>query len=335
MPLKIYKRGEVWHYRGSVAGRRLRGTTGTANKETAARITAEIENKAWKHRLDGPAAVLTFAQAAIAYRAAGKPTRFLERIEDCWKDTLVRDITPGAIRSAALALYPLASGATRNRQAIVPMQAIINHAAESELCPRIRVKRFKIETKSKVPATIEWVQAFMAHCKHPHLAGLALFMFLTGARVSEALAVEWDDIDMREKTVLIRQTKLGNERRAHLPQSLIVALANIPRSNSRRGVFWYETRNHCLMVWRRTTKRAKIAPLSFHSCRHGFATALLQAGIDPVTVAKLGGWKNVRHVFDTYGHANDDPTITDRISGTILTQPTTLDSKKVRKTGAS
>jgi integrase len=335
MPLKLFKRGGVWHYRGTIAKRRLRGSTGTANKETAARIASDVETKAWKYRLDGPAAVLTFAHAAIGYRAAGKPTRFLERIEDYWRDTLVRDISPGAIRSAALALYPTASAATRNRQAIVPIQAIINHAAESELCPRIRVTRFKVETKSKIPATLEWVYAFMARCKRPHLAGLALFMFLTGARVSEALAVQWDDIDLRAKTVLIRQSKLGNERRAHLPQSLIVALANIPRSNSRRGIFWYMTRSNCLMVWRRTAKRARIAPLSFHSCRHGFATALLQSGVDPVTVAKLGGWKSVRHVFDTYGHANDDPTITDRISGTILTQPAKQNSRKPRKTGIS
>ena len=334
MPLKIYKRGGVWHYRGTVAKRRLRGSTGAANKETAARIAAEIEDRAWKCRLDGPEAILTFAQASIKYRAAGKQTRFLERIEDYWKDALVRDITPGAIRASALTIYPNASAATRNRQVIVPTVAIINHAAELELCRHIRMKRFKVETKSKKPATLEWVRAFMAHST-PHLGGLALFMFLTGARVSEALAVQWEDIDFRAKTVLIRQTKLGNERRAHLPQALVVALSNIPRSNSGRGVFWYETRNHCLMVWRRAAKRAKIEPLSFHSCRHGFATALLQAGIDPVTVAKLGGWKSVRHLFDTYGHANDDTTLTDRISGTDLTQPVHADSRKPYKTGTS
>lgn len=224
---------------------------------------------------------------------------------------------------------------TRSPAGIVPIQAVINHAAESELCPRIRVKRFKVETKSKIPATLEWVEAFMAHCKRPHLAGLALFMFLTGARVSEALAVQWDDIDFKAKSVLIRQTKLGNERRAHLPQPLIVALANIPRANSHRSVFWYETRNNCLMVWRRTAKRAKIAPLSFHSCRHGFATALLRKGVDVVTVAKLGGWKNVRHVLETYGHAIDDATLTDKISGTKLTQRTKDNSRKPYKTGTS
>jgi integrase len=334
MPLRIYRRGGVWHYRGTVAKRRLRGSTGTANKETAARIAAEIEDRSWKRRLDGPAAVLTFAQAAIKYRAAGRTTRFLERIEDYWKDTLVRDITPGAIRDAALTLYPKTSAATRNRQAIVPMVAIINNAAESELCSRIRVKRFKIETKSKIPATLEWVQAFMAHST-PHLGGLALFMFLTGARVSEALAVEWDDIDFKARMVLIRQTKLGNERRAHLPQSLVVALSNIPRSNSSRGVFWYTSRSNAYRVWDTATKRAKIEGLSFHSCRHGFATALLQAGVDPVTVAKLGGWRSVRHLFDTYGHANDDATLTDKISGTDLTQPMHAVSRKPNKTGTS
>jgi integrase len=331
--LKIFKRGGVWHYRGTVAKRRLRGSTGTTNKEIASRLAAEIENKTWKRRLDGPGAVLTFAQAAIKYRAAGKPTRFLEKIEDYWKDTLVQNISPGAIHDAALALYPNATAATRNRQAIVPMQAVINHAAESELCARIRVKRFKVETRSKIPATLEWVETFRKACKRPQLGALALFMFLTGARVSEALAVEWEDVNFKERTVLIKQTKLGNERRSHLPQLLIVVLANLPRSNSGRGVFWYETRNHCLMAWRRAAKRAKIAALSMHSCRHGFATALLRKGVDVVTVAKLGGWKSARHVLDTYGHAIDDITLTDLIAGTDLTQPAHPASRKLRKTG--
>jgi integrase len=334
MPLKIFKRGGVWHYRGTVAGRRLRRSTGTSNKEIAARIAAEIEDKAWKCRLDGPEAVLTFAQASIRYRAAGKSTRYLAAVEDYWKDTLVRSIKPGAVKDAALALYPNASAATRNRQAITPTVAIINHAAEAELCAYIRVKHFKVDTKSKKPATLEWVQAFMKHAS-PQLGGMALFMFLTGARVSEALAVSWDDFDLREKTVLIRQTKLGNERRAHLPQPLVVALANIPKSNSNRRVFWYSHRASCFKMWNRAIKAAKIERLSYHSCRHGFATALLRAGVDVVTIAKLGGWKSARHVFETYGHALDDRTATDLISGTPQTQPTHRNARNPRKIGTS
>lgn len=330
MPLKIYKRGQVWHYRGTVAGRRLRGSTGAAIKETAARIAAEIEAKHWKRRLDGPEAVLTFAQAAILYRAAGKPTRFLERVEDHWKDTLIQDITSGAVREAAIALYPKAGPATRNRQGIVPTVAIINHAAESELCRPIKVKRFPTTKKIKTPATLEWVEAFAKHAS-PHLAGMALFMFLTGARISEAVRLRWEDVSLNGKTALIRETKTHKERIAHLPQRLVIALANIPRDKD-VPVFGYQKRGGgTFQAWRRVCRAAGIQYLSFHCCRHGFATALLRAGVDVVTVAKLGGWATPRLVLETYGHAIDDPTLTDLISGTKLTQPTPANARKPRK----
>ena len=56
MSLKLYKRkgSDVWHYRGTITGHRLRGSTRTANREIAARVASEIENKHWKRHLDGP-----------------------------------------------------------------------------------------------------------------------------------------------------------------------------------------------------------------------------------------------------------------------------------------
>jgi len=321
MPIKLYRRGEIWHYRGTVAGRRLRGSTGTSDKARAQRIAAEKEGRQWKGHLDGPASVLTFAQAALKYRASGKPTRFLAPVEDYWKDTPVLEITGGAIRQAALVVCPNAGPATRNRQVIVPTQAIINHAHSLELCPKISVERFKVARREKEPATWEWIQSFMAHA-NPHLGGLACFMFLTGARISEALAVTWEDVDLSARRALISQTKVGAERWAHLPPPLMAAMANIP--DRKETVFKYSSRDTAAPQWDKVIRRAAIKPLSFHACRHGFATAMLQAGVDPVTTAKRGGWKSPAHVFATYGHAMDDETVTDRIIGTPLTQTTSV-----------
>ena len=47
---------------------------------------------------------------------------------------------------------------------------------------------------------------------------------------------------------------------------------------------------------------------------------MLHAGVDVITVAKLGGWKDAKHVFSTYGHAMQDETLADRIGTKIDTK---------------
>jgi integrase len=333
MPLKLYARNKVWHYRGTVAGNRLRGSCKTKNKDVAARQIAEIEAREWKCSFDGPQAILTFAQAAALYRKAGKSTLNLAPVEDYFKDTLVRNIKPGTIKQMAIELFPHYSGASRNRVAIVPAQAIINHAAELELCPAIRVKQFDVETKEKIPATMEWIQAFMAAAP-VHLGTYALFMFLTGCRPSEGINVQWDDVDMKARTVLLRETKGGTERTAHLPDTLLVAMANLPRVKG-RGVFIYKGYGAFQHAWEDAIKRAGIKYLTPHCCRHGFATGLLHRGVDVLTVAWLGGWKDAGQVLRTYGHANKNRKLTNLLVDAPVTQETDEDASNPRKTGTS
>lgn len=313
MPLKIYKRpgSNVWHYSGTVAGHRLRSSTGTTDRREAQRIAAETEARIWQRGVDRK--TLTFPKAVALYLQAGKPSNFIGKLEDYWKDAKVSDINAGLIKQAAHELYPGRSGATKNRQVIVPMQAIINHCAEMGLCDHLKMKRFEFETEIKKPATKEWIEAFCAGTVLPDLKTLALFLFATGCRISEALGVQWKDIDLKGRTVLIRQSKLSNERIAHLPPRIFVALAGLSRD---RAPF-FRSKTSYAELWDKTIEAAGIEKLSFHSCRHGFATGLLRAGIDVMTVAKLGGWKSAQHVFLTYGHANDDPTLTDLLFGNL------------------
>jgi integrase len=318
MPLKIFRRkgGTVWQYAGTVAGDRLRGSTKTASREIAARVASEIENRHWKRHLDGPEDTLTFPKAVGLYLKAGKSERFIWKIEDYWKNTKIKDMTAGAIRQSAIDLYPGVSGATWNRCVIVPTQAVINHSAELDLCPRVRVKRFPFEKKIKQPVTLEWLDAFCA-VADLHLGALATFMFATGCRIAEARRVEWADIDFKERTVLIRKTKNKRQRLPHMPQRLLLALANLDRDQKPFGAAYTTLRD----AWERTRKAANLNRLTFHSCRHGFATKLLHDGIDVVTVAKLGGWESAQQVLDTYGHAQDDPKLTDGLFDEFLTPP--------------
>lgn len=238
--------------------------------------------------------------------------RYLARLTSYWKDAVIADLNGGAIRQSAIDLYPSAKNSTRNRQVIVPTLAVINHCAELGHCPPLKMKRFKVETKIKKPVTLEWINAFRAHADRMDVGTLALFLFGTGARITEALSVRWDDIDFAKRTVLIRQSKLGNERIAHLPMDLFVAVANLPRDREPFAIAYTTARD----AWKRAYERAGIEPLTFHSCRHGFATTLHDKGIGVKTIAKAGGWKSAQHLFNTYLHADEDATVTDKLFDT-------------------
>lgn len=318
MPLKLFKRFKrdgsfIWHYRGDVAGDYIRGSTRTADKKDAARIASAIEHAKLNRHLDGPQESLTFPQAVAHYLKAGKPDKYLDKIEDHWKDTKVKNMTAGAIRQSAIDIYPGCSGATWNRQVITPTQAIINHCAELELCPPIRIKRFKFEKKIKRPVTTEWLDIFCAHADKQMIA-LATFMFATACRISEARRVEWSDIDFQQRTILVRKTKNKKERLPNMPPRLLVALANLDRDAPPFG----NPESTLRRAWDAVIAKAAAAHegferLTFHSCRHGFATKLLRDGIDPKTAADLGGWDSVSLFIETYAHAMPNTRLTDEI----------------------
>jgi integrase-like protein len=294
MPLKLYKRRtrdgrDIWHYRGTVAGHRLRGTTGTTDRKVAARIASEVENRHHKRHLDGPQEVLTFPQAVVLYLKAEKSDQYLGKIEDYWKDALVKDMTAGAIKQSAIDLYPGCSGATWNRQVITPTQAVINHCAGLELCSPIRIKRFEFETAIKTPVTLEWLDALCAHAR-PVIKAIVLTMFATACRFCEAHRLDWPDLDFKNRTVRIRDTKTKKQRIAHMPQPLLVALANLPRDKAP----FYRSETTLRRHWDEdVATTAEAVPgferLTFHCCRHGFATNMLHKGVDPKTAASLGG----------------------------------------------
>jgi integrase len=329
MPVKIYKRkgSEIYSYRGRAAGHRLRGSTGTTDKVRAQRIAAKKEAEQWDSHLDGPEAVLTFPQAVDLYLKAGKPEKYLAKLEDYWKDAKVKDMTRGGIKQSAIEIYPGATGATWNRQVITPTQAIINHSASLEKCSPIKIERFEFEQQIKQPVSLQWLDTLCAHAR-PVIAALGTLMFATGCRISDARRLDWPEIDFQRRMVAFRKTKAKKQRFANMPPRLLVALANLPRD---RKPFGYASESALRRWWDDDIKiTAEAVPdfdrLTFHCCRHGATTALLHDGQDVVTVGKLVGM-SAQQVLRTYGHAKDDPTLTNRLFDTELTQAPRAKSK--------
>ncbi len=342
MPLKLYKRrtrdGFVWHYRGKLGEDYRRGTTGTASKADAARFITALEREHFKGGPSEPQG-LTFPEAVVLYEKFGKgqdkrSKMYVTRLLKYWKDARVCNMTAGAIRQSAIDIHPKDSGATRNRQVITPTQAIINHCAELERCPPVKVRRFAFERKIKAPVTLEWLDIFCAHAE-PVTGALALAMFATGCRISEARRIDWRDIDFKAQTILVRDHKTKKQRLAHMPGRLLVALANLPREAPPFGQPETSIRRAWdVAIAAAAEVREGFVRLTCHSCRHGFATALLRQGKDVATVAKLGGWSSPHQVLATYAHAIDNPTLTEDLfngTPTARDETSTEQNQVVRK----
>jgi len=318
--LRLYQRGAIWWVDGKVAGRRIRESTRETDKGHAETYATRREAEERRRAEFGDEAVITFGAATGIYLDAGKSERYLTPIFQKWEHKLVKDIKPGNVQDLARELYPKAGPATRNRQVISPVQAIINHAAKRGYCSPIRVERFFVPTPKRTVASEEWLRRFMAAAK-PQLAAFAQFMAMTGARITEAVNLEWRDVDLQNGTAYLRKTKNGEPRTAVLPGPLRTTLANLPGKREGR-VFGYPHRSGPQRPWVTAEKRAGIPHISPHNAgRRLFATAMMHAGIDPVTVAKAGGWKSVRMVLDVYAQPADTTEAVTRVFGNFESQP--------------
>lgn len=212
------------------------------------------------------------------------------------------------------------SPATRNRQVITPVQAVINHCYDLGLCDPIKIKRFPNLSKPKrVAVNDDWIYPFMEAAKEPfpHLPALALFMYQSATRIGNALDVLWGDVNLYEKTVLLRKTKTGGEHEVHLTDECMILIANLPRSPDTKRVFYYKSRSSIYTPWHETCDLAGIPYVPPHqSGRHSFATKMIvEHGIDVATVAKIGGWSNPTILLNTYSHGADARDTLEKVFG--------------------
>lgn len=311
--LRLYQRGSVWWIDGSIDGIRVRESTRTAVRKDAEQIASKREREVHKQSVFGPEAVLTFGAATGYYLDANKSDRYIAPIFAKWERRLVKDIRPGHVHDLAKALYPNAGPATHNRQVITPVQAIINHSAKRGLCSPVRFERLKVNKKPTRVASEQWLAAFMAHA-NPRMAALAQFMAMTGARISEAVALDWRQVSLAEGTATLLKTKGGDARVTTLAGPLQDTLTALPHRKGK--VFGYKSRQSVQTAWNTAERRAKIEHVPPHDAgRRLFATMMIRSGIDAVTVAKAGGWKSQRMVVEVYAQPDDPKRAIERVFG--------------------
>lgn len=301
-------RGGLYYAIGSVAGRRIRKGLGTRDEARAQELCALLEAKYWKRHSYGEEAVVTFDEAALSYMNEGGEKRYLPPLIKRFRGRVLGTIKPGEITGAAFALYPDAKPSTRNRQAIIPMRAVMTHASAKGWCPLLKVKNFDVAKVLRRSVDRAWIDAFMAQADGdglPHLSAAMLFMFQNGARISEAAHLLPEHVDTANQIALLAETKTGEWEACYLTDELTARIVALPQELG-EPLFGYQSRygirRRCIAVCR----RAGISFIPNHQAgRHSFVTNALNFGASPKAVADAGRYKSMRMMLEVYAHAEN------------------------------
>lgn len=239
-----------------------------------------------------------------------------------WRDVRVDQLGWAAFEKldAELKTSGIRSNSTRARILTVA-RSVIRYCVDARLLtefPRLPPLP-KGGEKVVTPPRPEAIDAALAVASPTTRLALAIAAD-AGLRAGEIRGLEWQDANLVERTLTVRQTiyygekdtpKSGHERKVPMTPRLFDLISEAsklpheptdPLAPSSRGRPWGESSlNHALHM---ALAKANLAPTKLHSLRHLFVSECFKVGGGAPTVQALAGHKHM-HVTARYAHTDE------------------------------
>ena len=153
------------------------------------------------------------------------------------------------------------------------------------------------------------------------LRPLFLVSLHTGLRWSEQSALRWQDVDVLSATLTVARSKSGHQRtvpmNATVRSVFLDASLNRKRTDEPDEQVFPMAYRTVARVFERTVRTAQAAlrdagkdaslleGYTWHCNRHSFASRLVMAGVDLLSIQRLGGWRTLSMV-QRYAHLAPD-----------------------------
>ena len=230
-------------------------------------------------------------------------------------------LAPGTIRTRVHNVRGVLRAAVRDR-------VIASDPSDGIALPRVR----RPEVAMTLPTTAQ-VRALLDAAADGWGAFVALCAF-AGLRLGETAALQVGDVDFLRRTltvarqvqrdvggqVEIRPPKYGSERTVYLADGLVTLLAahvatHCPGADPGRWLFGFggavpPHQSTVFRWWRKARTAAGCGAVKLHDLRHFYASGLIAAGCDVVTVQRALGHASATVTLGTYAHLW--PTAEDR-----------------------
>jgi integrase len=297
--------------------------TGTYADPKAGQATFAAFFGEWSARqVWAPGTVLAMSLAARSAPFGIKPMRAVRSsdIETWVKAMDAAGLAPGTIKTRYVNVRSVFRAAVKDK-------VIGSDPTDGVRLPRGR----RADVAMSIPLPEE-VGQLLTVADERFQAFIALCAF-AGLRLGEAAAIQLGDLDFLRKSLTvsrqvqrvnggavdIRAPKYGSERTIFLADSLVELLSQHVANVGTNGVTqWLFTgdgddpphQNTVGYWWRKTLRDAGLSGIRLHDLRHFYASGLIAAGCDVVTVQRALGHSKATTTLNTYAHLW--PTAEDR-----------------------
>jgi len=176
--------------------------------------------------------------------------------------------------------------------------------------PVSKVDFFKENSGRLRYLTAEEISFLLSVCQQ-YLKDIVEFVIHTGLRRGELFSLKWIDIDLKNRLLVVKNTKNNEDRIIPLNDVALNVLHRIPRQLHNEHVFTTPATkrgdkvNDVKKSFKTALEKAGIKDFRFHDLRHTFASHLIMAGVDLTTVKELMGHKDIKMTL-RYSHLSPD-----------------------------
>jgi integrase len=139
--------------------------------------------------------------------------------------------------------------------------------------------------------------AALNSCRNPEVPLIVRLAIETGMRRGEIVKLHWQDIDMMNRTALLRETKNGEDRTVPLSPAAIAILQQQAAEQGIKGRVFSTTGSGLQQAWERVLARSGIVDLHFHDLRHEAISRFFERGLSVPEVALISGHKTPAMLF--------------------------------------
>lgn len=276
------------------------------------RVTFSSYFAAWsQHQVwtDGTLKAMSLAARDATFRDLELRKIRPTHVEAWVKEMSVRGLAQGTVKTRFVNVRSVFRAAIRDKVIAADPTAGIR-------LPRQRKREASMEiptpakVKSILDAADERFVAFIAVCA------------FAGLRLGEAAALQLDDVDFLRRELRVRRQvqragageveirlpKYGSERDIPLPDELLTILSRHV-DLGHRGAWLFAGaadnpphQNTVGYWWRKTLRDAGTSDIRLHDLRHFYASGLIAAGCDVVTVQRALGHAKPSTTLETYSH---------------------------------